>query len=96
MTLEQIKAKLVTPLVMDMSWINKPDYPKKLEALVDSTHQATVEEIIKIAEGMRVDVPTRQAHNLQSGFSKMTRRRSRWKAEAYNQALTDLIQAIKK
>jgi len=57
---------------------------------------ARVEEIIKIAEGMKVDIPTRQAHNLQSGFSKATRRRSRWKAESYNQALTDLIQAIKK
>jgi hypothetical protein len=51
-SLEQMKAKLVTPLVMDMSWINKPDYHKTLEALVEATYNARTQEVVEIVKGM--------------------------------------------
>jgi hypothetical protein len=53
---------------------------KELDALIDSTHQATVEEIIKIAEGMK--------YGKEVGLDA--------ELESYNSALTDLIKAIKK
>lgn len=53
------------------------------EYFIEKTHQATVEEIIKIAEGMQ-----KGEQMFDNNQVKLNR--------AYNQALTDLIKAIKK
>ena len=45
MTTTNIKERareLVNPLVMDMSWINKPDYQKTLEKLADQIIDTTL------------------------------------------------------
>lgn len=56
-----------------------PEMMSGLRQLIDSTHQAIVEEIIKIAESLSVPVGS-------EGSEK----------RAYDQALSDLIRAIKK
>lgn len=69
MTLEQLKAEA------HCKWPgNLPFGYTEMDNLVEFTHQATVEEIIKIAESLR--------GNESDGY--------------YDQAIYDLIQAIKK
>lgn len=64
-----------------------PEMMSGLRQLIDSTHQATVEEIIKIAEGMK-----RQHYFEQQPFLK---HRNDFN-DAYNEVIDDLIKAIKK
>jgi tRNA(Ile2) C34 agmatinyltransferase TiaS len=90
-----------------------PDYDlvvrlEEVYHLIDSTHQATVEEIIKIAEGMKENRRRCRAcgkHTLEksTGLGKITFEfqctecgNYQEETSVHNQALTELIQAIKK
>jgi hypothetical protein len=54
MTLEQLKEKAEQLSEKDYSGKKRILHEDDFNSLIDSTHQATVEEIIKIAEGMKV------------------------------------------
>jgi hypothetical protein len=49
----------------------------------------TLKQAAESLEGMKVDIPTRELHNRSLGISNQARRKSRWRALKYNQALTD-------
>jgi hypothetical protein len=95
MTLEQLKVKAKESL----STIDTFNGAKvrailehNYEELIDSTHQTTVEEIIKIAEGMKggvedIKIPSPPYNTLADKVCFKN---------GYNQAFIDLIKAIKK
>ncbi len=80
--------------------LSTDDYRRWLRTFIETHHQelqktrtAEQERVVGIVEGMRKDIPTRQIHWLQT-INKSNRRIARKKAESYNQALTDITEAI--
>lgn len=67
-SLEDLKKKYGDRLVMDMSWINRPDYAKYIYTLIEQVYHARTEEVVKIAGGIRPkDIEPRQHNSYNDG-----------------------------
>jgi len=53
--IKQQQEKRVTPLVMDMRWINKPNYRDYLDTLISQTAHTTALAVVEMCEGMRYE-----------------------------------------
>ncbi len=77
--IKEMQERLVTPLAMNMSWINKPNYRDHMDAVVTDTANATLEYVKGVAAEMRT-----KAREEYSEFGLQT-------IEGEITALTDLI-----
>ncbi len=53
--IKEMQERLVTPLAMNMSWINKPNYRDHMDAVVADTANATLEYVKGVASELTLN-----------------------------------------